>query len=985
MDVVDLSETIDDILNHVRTNSSKSNVEELQKALEKIQPLVNSQHLRGGLQALPSLRNLKNAIYDVTDLLEELSTDYALPQKSKLSFIKTADPRLKAVNTKIMNVIEVLQMSADQLLRTTTNTPTPTPSQEAREEMQEIKLDLSVIGREKEKKEIIDQLMPPRANIGASDVVPNVAAPDIFPIPVVTIVGFSGIGKKELVRLICKDNVVQAHFGMPIRVPDVESFENCVANMSPRNQKSYLVVMEDLETEITSEYLEKWQVILTGGESAILITTSSKFVANNITAIIHNNNNIATSFTSFRPHVLQGLNEEDSWLLFGSIHGSSSICMGEIEHKILKDCGGVPLLIKFTSEFLNNRSGDTAANDAYSLKEEFLKKLKLEYYDKLTRLHKMCFSFCSLFPRDHLIDVKRLNHLLNAEGFLMDVKSTTVEENLSQYFNDFLQKPFFKDIEKDKCGVVRKCRMQPLMHDLACLVSDQEENIKVDPEGGKVHEGVLRASFYYSLNISRGIPSSLFEKAKKLRVILLMKTQRLLPDEGCLALTHMPSKVQNMGNSLQTLTLFVASNKDVSGGLCNLKSLNNLRGHLEISHLERISLDISNTDYYLNKKKHLQHLTLRWDHDDDEKWIDNYNNSVQDRVTLEFLEPHDNLRAIFLVGYKGKKLSTWFSSVHCLVKLSLYDCTNCKYFEQLNRLPKLKFLELLKLDNLKFIINGDIDKQDAMFFPSLKELIISDCPNLKGWWKKTKIDDNLPAFSCLSKLHVYYCPKLICMPLFPDLDEELVLVGSRVDPLVHTILYTTRRYSKLKSMKIASIEEGKLLPEMWIKYFISLEKLDIKEWKHLQSIPEGFHHLTSLHSLNIENCQELDLDHSDEIWEHLKNLRSLTIRENPKLKSLPSGVIKLTSLQNLQLHNCSEMTCLPETIYNLQSLGRLVIYECNKLASLPKALKKMKSLHTLIILDCTLLLPRCQPDTGDDWPQIAHIENKKVTKTHRGL
>jgi hypothetical protein len=401
-------------------------------------------------------------------------------------------------------------------------------------------------------------------------------------------------------------------------------------------------------------------------------------------------------------------------------------------------------------------------------------------------------------------------------------------------------------------------------------------------------------------------------------------------------------------------------------------------------------LNPSNHVYYLKEKLHLQHLTLRWDHEDDEE-EKGRDNSVTDMKTLESLEPNNDLRAIFLVGYKGKTLSTWFSSIHCLVKLSLYDCTNCIFLPQLNQLPKLKFLELLRLNNLQFITenDSDTDKQDAMFFfPSLKELKISDCPNLENWWGNNKTDDNIPSFACLSKLHVYYCPKLICMPLFPDLDEELVLVGSRLDPLKHTIANTTRRYnsfSKLKSMKIASINEKQSLPDNWIKCFISLEKLDIKEWKHLQSISEGFDNLTSLQSLNIENCQELDLDRSYNIWKHLKKLCSLTIRENPKLNSLPSFVDRVTSLQNLQLHNCPEITSLPETIDNLRSLGRLVIYECNKLASLPKALKNMRSLHTLIILDCTLLLPRCQPDTGDDWPQIAHIENKKVAKTHRGL
>jgi leucine-rich repeat protein SHOC2 len=786
MDLVLLSETIDEILLRIpsleTTSSSgdgllKSNIEGLTTALQIIQPAVKKLHLQER-KAPGWLRDLKNAINDLTDSLEGLF-DSVLPQHKKLAFFINTDPdprkdRFRAVNRKIKNVIVILQKVKDECLKMPTPVPTPMPSQEAHEKIQDRELDQAAIGRQKEKKQIIDQLMPFRArdvalipdasdvipNYGESDAAPILDASDVtnlgasdVPIPLVTIVGFAGIGKKELVRLICEDKEVEAHFGLPIRVPDVDSFENCVVSRPQTNKKHYLVVMEDLKTEIEEKDLNKLQMILTGGESAILITTTSKFVANNITANIHSNNNIATSFTSFRPHVLQELNEEESWSLFWRIHGPNSISvMGEIEQKIVMDCGGVPLLIKFTTEFLNNLSGANAA-----LKKEFLKKLKLEYYDKFTRLHKMCFSFCSLFPREHLIDVKRLIHLFNAEGFLMDGESTTVEENLNRYFNDFLQKPIFKDIEEDKCGVVEKCRMQPLMHDLACLVSDQEENIEVDPKGEGVHQGVLRASFGFSLDISRGIPSSLFEKAKNLRVILLWKTQTLLPDEvkmtfstcnkifrtfkktlrildlhemgikilpasvgemsnlryldlsfntmeklpgsitmlfnlqtlklshcyllkelpkdidkltnlshleieGCLALTHMPSKIRNMRNSLQTLTLFVVSNKDLSDGLSDLGSLNNLKGHLEISHLERSGLNPSNHVYYLKEKKHLQHLTLRWDHEDDEEEEEEKgrDNSVTDMKTLESLEPHYQLRAIFLVGYKGKTLSTCF-------------------------------------------------------------------------------------------------------------------------------------------------------------------------------------------------------------------------------------------------------------------------------------------------------------------------------------
>jgi len=1087
MDVIVLSETIDEILERIlsleATTSlpieySKSDIGQLIVPLEKFQAVVKN-HVQGD-QEVP-LRIIKTAVNDLNDILEELLAEDALIGLLKPNQYKT---RIKAVNSKINTFIQGIEPSAYKLPMTTASasaatTPTTTPSKEAWEKIAETTLHPAGVGRKKEKKEIIDQLMSLHTKTGASDVA--------LPIPVVTIAGFAGIGKTKLLSLICRDEQVKAHFGLPIWVHDLKSVEKSIADAPLTNRNGDLVVMDDLKTDGIlggDEDLSKLREILTRspGESAILITTRSKIVANNINATIRSKN-IASNginFTYFKPHVLKGLNEEESWTLFQSIRGDA-IKEEEMERKIVMDCGGVPCWIIFTAKFMKYRSG-VAEADASVLKEEFLKMLKFSYYDKFPRLQKTCFAFCSLFPRDHLIDVGRLIRLWTAEGFFVK-ENTTAEENLRQYFNYFAERSIFKDMEEDECGVVRRCRMQPLMHDLARFVSDQEENVMIDPEGEKVHEGVLRASFDFSLDASRGIPPSLFEKAKKLRAILLWKTQTLLPkdmtstcdqilktfkttlrmldlhDSGikilassigemknlryldlslnpieklpssiiklsnlqtlklsqcyhlkelpknieelvslnhleideCFALIHIPIKMSKLANSLQTLSLFVVSEWHHFG---DLASLNNLRDHLEISHLEKSNLIRTEKHGYLTEKEHLQSLALRWYHEDDsDEEKDNY----KDLITLECLEPHSKLRAIFLVGYKGELLSTWFSEVQCLVKLSLYDCTNCEFLPQLDQLPNLKFLELLRLDNLQYIAKENREgsrrgKQAAgVYFPSLEELTITDCPNLKGWWEKEKTGKDLPFFACLSKLHLYYCPELICMPLFPGLDEDLVLVGSSVKPLQDTIDHGKIRcdpLSRLKSMKIASVEQESRQPppEEWVKCFKSLEKLDIKEWKHLESLPKGFHHLTSLENLNIENCRELDLENlSSTEWEGLKSLRSLTIKENPKLTSLPSGVDKLSSLQDLQLHNCPHLTSLPKTIDELKSLGRLVISECSKLASLPEALKNVESLHTLIILDCPLLLPRCQPDTGDDWPQIKHIKNKQVTATNQDM
>jgi hypothetical protein len=64
---------------------------------------------------------------------------------------------------------------------------------------------------------------------------------------------------------------------------------------------------------------------------------------------------------------------------------------------------------------------------------------------------------------------------------------------------------------------------------------------------------------------------------------------------------------------------------------------------------------------------------------------------------------------------------------------------------------------------------------------------ILDYPNLKSWWEDEKQEKDIPSFTCISKLNIQYCPQLACMPLYPGLDEELVLVELNIKSMRDTI------------------------------------------------------------------------------------------------------------------------------------------------------------------------------------------------------
>eukprot|EP00257_Ricinus_communis_P027202 XP_025014616.1 putative disease resistance protein RGA3 [Ricinus communis] len=152
--------------------------------------------------------------------------------------------------------------------------------------------------------------------------------------------------------------------------------------------------------------------------------------------------------------------------------------------------------------------------------------------------------------------------------------------------------------------------------------------------------------------------------------------------------------------------------------------------------------------------------------------------------------------------------------------------------------------------------------------PSLKKLWIDYCPNLKGWWKMrdnggtTSTATELPHFPSLSLLEIKHCPTLAWMPLFPYLDDKLLLEDANTEPLQQTMEMTAWRsssslvqpLSKLKILQIGAIEDLESLPKQWLQNLTSLQELYIKGCSRLTSLPQEMLHLTSLQKLSISGC-----------------------------------------------------------------------------------------------------------------------------------
>ncbi|CAL1409137.1 unnamed protein product [Linum trigynum] len=273
---------------------------------------------------------------------------------------------------------------------------------------------------------------------------------------------------------------------------------------------------------------------------------------------------------------------------------------------------------------------------------------------------------------------------------------------------------------------------------------------------------------------------------------------------------------------------------------------------------------------------------------------------------------------------------SYHDSSSCLVSLQELRIVDCrggvKLPSSLCSSASLTLIHLKKCEMVEFLppIHG---------LPSLKELIIWYCPNLKGcWWKKRKgnndnygnggdddyynfdpsmeeerEDEEWPRFPCLLALHIVHCPNLTRIPLFPTV-EGLRLMRTSSEALVRTM-----------KMQVAG----------------------------------AVHHDSQQHSTTTATTSPSS---------------QRTALDRP-----------LSNLEELGLWEIDELEFLPEEgLCNLTSLRELKISSCPRLANLLPAIQHFTSLHRLEIGGCPELTIRCGKGEGEDWPNISHIPNIKL-------
>ncbi|EOY13605.1 LRR and NB-ARC domains-containing disease resistance protein, putative [Theobroma cacao] len=481
---------------------------------------------------------------------------------------------------------------------------------------------------------------------------------------------------------------------------------------------------------------------------------------------------------------------------------------------------------------------------------------------------------------------------------------------------------------------------------------------------------------------------------------------RVLDITGTLSLKGMPFGIGNLTN-LRRLSDFVL---DKCGGhkIQEMKNLLNLKGKLCISGLENIVNAQDAGEAKLIDKSGLGTLELSWSREFD----NNRNKEIEEEV-LNLLEPHKKLKELHIQSYSGTKFSIWMNSLQNLSSLVLNGCRNCVSLPSLGKLPLLKNLSIVGMDELDKVGIELYGENQSNAFVSLQSLRFENMGRWKEW---DLVDEQVVKFPSLVELSIIRCPQLMgtlpnhlqsleklkirqCAQMVVSLSDLRKLSELEIDECAELVLSDDADFRSIKKVNLSNVGKFSTSTERLVSTSTTLEYCGIYNCKGLTYLSiKKLGLLRSVCKLEIFQCPQLVLLEPHEVeeaeeelfqvgnpcnieslrtWEAGLNMDSLRIRKHflaflteMEVRNCPNIVCFAENnlpplLKKLRIETCENLRCLVDegeniSISNISPLEHLTISGCPSLISL--SIRNISHLEHLEIINSPSLISLSLPD-----------------------